>query len=112
MWREFGLENKIHLVNWDTLCKPTAMGGVSLHKASLMNMALLTKLAWRVLTQRETVWCKVLREKYLWNNEGGAWLVDKQRASKVWKGIVWGADVLRMGARWSFGDRKSILFFA
>lgn len=65
VWGEFRSERKTHLLNWDILCRPKAMGGVGLRKASLLNRALLTKLAWRVLNQKETIWCKVLREKYL-----------------------------------------------
>lgn len=85
---EFAIKKKIRLVNWDTLCKPMAMGGIGLCKASLMNRALLTTLAWRVLTQTEAIWCKVLREKCLWSSEGGAWFPDMQRASKVCRGVV------------------------
>lgn len=35
---------------------------------------------------------------------------DKQRASKIWKGTVWGAAILNMGARRSLGDGRSISF--
>lgn len=33
-------------------------------KAKLINLALLAKLGWRVITCEEEVWCRVLRAKY------------------------------------------------
>lgn len=64
-------EKKIHLVNWETLCKPKSLGGVGLRKACLMNKALLSKLAWRVLIKKEAIGCKILRKKYLRSKGGG-----------------------------------------
>lgn len=34
---------KIHIINWEQLCKPTKLGGMGLKKAGLMNMAFLAK---------------------------------------------------------------------
>lgn len=45
VWREMSTGKKVHLVNWDIMCKSKELGGVGLRKSSLMNKALLSKLA-------------------------------------------------------------------
>lgn len=40
MWRIIG---GLHLVNWDTVCQPKAIGGLGIKKASYMNQAMLAK---------------------------------------------------------------------
>lgn len=85
---EWSNEKKIHLVNWDILTKPKRMEGVRLRKASLMNHALLSKLAWRVLSDKDAIGCKIVREKYLRFNKGEATVAEKQKTNKIWKGTV------------------------
>lgn len=34
-------QRKLHLLNWDMICKPIEMWGIGLRKASLLNKALL-----------------------------------------------------------------------
>lgn len=81
------------------LYKPKPFGGVDLRKAAWMNQALLVRLAWRILTKESDFWCKMLRRKYCGNPDDGIIFRDRQRASKTWKGVVWGLDLLRLGAR-------------
>lgn len=55
-------------------------------------MALLTKIAWRMLLNLDTLWSKVLWKKY------GSPLVEKQwktNVSHLWKGIILGASILK-----------------
>lgn len=66
------------------------MGGVGLRKASTMNKSLLAKLAWRVVTEDDAIWCNVLREKYGLSRGDGFEFTEKQRDSRIWKGVVWG----------------------
>lgn len=44
-------KRSIHLLNWDTLCKSKADGGAGLQRSEHMNKAMLSKLAWRMLTE-------------------------------------------------------------
>lgn len=87
------------------------MGGIGLKKARLMNRALLAKLIQRVITKEGETWCKVLKVKYGSRRIEGIQFIDKQRASRVRKGIVWGPELLREGLRWSLGNGKCIRFW-
>lgn len=60
---------------------------------------MLAKLAWRVLSFSDELWREVLCAKYQVKKEDGANFVVKHNASQIWKGLVWGAELLRKGLR-------------
>lgn len=84
--------------------------GANLKAARLMNWALMVKLAWRMLTCGE-LWCDVLRSKYGLDAETRPHFNDKSRSSQVWKGIIWGSELLREGLRWEVHNGERTLFW-
>lgn len=76
--------------------------------AKITNMAMLAKLGWRVLTQTEVVWCKLLRLKYGTHEEDCMQLRVRHRASHIWKGITWSSSLFRSGLKGRVGDRRMI----
>lgn len=52
IWGSSAERRKIHLINWDVVCRLKERGGLGVRKSEAMNKALLAKLAWRVLTQK------------------------------------------------------------
>lgn len=58
---------------------------------------MLAKLAWRLLTCGGKTWCEVLKTKYGVKVEDGAHLRARQRASQFWRGVLWGAELLKQG---------------
>lgn len=66
-------------INWGWEVLFWEGGGVGfLRKAAIMYKYLLAKLAWGVLTQRNFIWCKVLREKYRMRGENGVQFIETQ----------------------------------
>jgi hypothetical protein len=63
-WEASGPKRKYHLVNWPTVCRPKAMGGLGLLNTKKMNIALLVKWIWRLYQDEETIWARLLRAKY------------------------------------------------
>ena len=55
---------KIHHVNWDTVTRDKMEGGLGIRKMRETNRAILTKLSWRALHQKESLWVRVLSNKY------------------------------------------------
>lgn len=56
-----------------------------------MNQSMLVKLAWRVMTETDQLWKKILKHKY------GSPLLDQVwnwERSHIWRGILYGAQTL------------------
>lgn len=83
-----------------TLCRPKKCGGANLRMAKDMNQAMLAKLAWHVLTCSGELWREVLCAKYKVKIEDGAHFAYKQGSSQIWRGVCWGAELMRKGLRW------------
>ncbi|CAM8979009.1 unnamed protein product [Rhodiola kirilowii] len=78
-------------------------GGLGLKRLELMNLALLAKQGWRIMTKRELLVSKIFQAKYF----PGMRLVEAQignRPSYAWRGIMEAADIIRHGAEWVDGE--------
>lgn len=71
--------------------------GVNLKSARIMNMALLAKLGWRMISNMDELWSRVHRSKYGVKEDDGAHSKEMQRCSHIWQGLVWGSELLPMG---------------
>lgn len=47
-----------------SVCLSKHFGGIGIRDLSTMNMALLTKLAWRIIIQRDTLLAKIIHAEY------------------------------------------------
>lgn len=69
-----------------------------------MKKAFLAKLGWRILTCGEEAWCKLLRAKYGFVDDGLAVFKLRQRSSNMWQGIIWSSYLLHSGLRWKVNN--------
>lgn len=53
----------------------------------------------------------VLRAKYGVREEVGLAMKVKQKSSQIWKGVLWGAELLHKGVRWTVGNGKAVVFW-
>lgn len=95
---------KISLVNWETVCKPKFNGGLGFHSASLTNKAYMLKLGWRMLSDPNALWSKVLRGKYLNGGEVVFSNSKKSNLSPTWKAILDTSATLPHNTAWSIGN--------
>ncbi|XP_008231741.1 PREDICTED: uncharacterized protein LOC103330914 [Prunus mume] len=103
---------KVHLVNWETVCKSTCVGGLGVKKAAWMNQALLAKSGWRLLHNDKGLWAKVLKAKYLKNCDMLSVNEHKFRnCSSSRRGVLFGAKLLPSDVKWRVGSGDSILFW-
>ena len=86
IWGQQEGRDKIHLINWNTICKPKEEGGLGIRKMEAMNKAFIMKLAWGML-QENSLWVQFLKDKYLSSNRGGGHPVATSRDSVLWKFI-------------------------
>lgn len=107
LWGDRNNHKKVHLLNWDKVCRTKEAGGLGLRKARDNNAALLTKLGWKILTDHNKLWCRVLQDKYLRRHSIYNWPMER-RASHVWKSICRYRDILRQGVKWNVGNGAHI----
>lgn len=112
VWGDTTEHRKIHLINWEILCRPKERGGFGLKRAEGMNKALLAKLGWRLLTQGEDLWAKMIRKKYGVSLDGPVTFKSRQRASLTWRGLQWVEELRRKDLRWRLGDGRRIHFWS
>jgi len=68
-------------VDWNFVCLRKEVGGLGVRRIREFNSALLGKWCWRWLTEKESLWYRVLAAKY--GEEGGR-LVDGGRLDSAW----------------------------
>lgn len=64
IWGSNDEQRKTHLIAWETLQKPVQHGGIGIRSAKQANAAFLTKLGWRILSEPNALWSRVIRAKY------------------------------------------------
>jgi hypothetical protein len=55
----------LSLKSWDSLCIPKALGGLGIRKMREVNLALISKLGWKILSNSGSLWVTQLQGKYL-----------------------------------------------
>lgn len=103
--------HKVHLCQWDLVCRPKGKGGLGFKKSHNMNQALLAKVGWRLLQKDTSLWAKIFEAKYL---KGHSILdlkmTSRQGSSSTWKGILFGAELLNKGLIWRLGKGDRVNF--
>ncbi|GMP33310.1 hypothetical protein CsSME_00006692 [Camellia sinensis var. sinensis] len=82
LWGDLERRKKIHLVNWKQVCKAKQTEGLGLRRVENQNLALLAKLDWKINSEKDTTWTKILRGKYLHNHSFSNWPTNK-KASQI-----------------------------
>lgn len=113
LWGDTTEKKKIHLLNWNKVCKPKANGGLGLKKTADMNSAMLAKTSWRIVQKDEGLWCQVFAKKYLQHHS----ILDGNYrkhvgSSSTWNSVLHGAKLLRDGLYWRIGNGNSIKFWS
>ena len=91
------------MVSWKKIAKSKREGGLSLHAAKAKNIALLAKLNWRLKTETNALWAKVLNHKYRVARKVTNAHFKPQSCSNIWFTIRKGKAVLNRGSKWVVG---------
>lgn len=65
IWGDTAEKKRFHAVKWETILKPKASGGLGLRNLKVMNSACLMKIRWKLLSDSDDLWCKVLKGIYM-----------------------------------------------
>ncbi|KAM6541182.1 hypothetical protein CsatB_005629 [Cannabis sativa] len=106
-WGSTKDKHQIHWGNWDKLCKDKWFGGMGFRDLEDFNQALLSKQGWKLVTNPNSLFAQVLKALYYPNSE---FLTAGLRncCSNIWRGIIWGRELILKGSRWRVTDGNKI----
>ena len=55
LWGDTEEKKKVHLINWDTVCKSKEKDGLGLKKTRVNNLATLSKLGWNIKATKDNL---------------------------------------------------------
>ncbi|OMO58103.1 hypothetical protein CCACVL1_25585 [Corchorus capsularis] len=110
---------KMHLVEWNVVCKPKEKGGLGIVDLHVRNRALLNKWLWRFADDRQALSRQLIVDKYGLDSRDLFPKIDcPSRYSKLWLGILKPligndsfASTLKSGIQLCFGDGNNIKFW-
>lgn len=94
------------MVSWDKIVKSKEEGGLGIQEARANNIALLSKLNWRMYHEQDALWTKVILNKYCSYLRIRSRDPEKLSSSPNWKAISLAFPIFKKGIAW--GDWKWI----
>lgn len=98
------------LVNCDTVCKGKDFGGLGIRSTNRNNIALLSKLGWKVSSETSPFWIQAPKAKYLKSCSLKDYSLNKP-ASHIWKAINKIKDLIAVNTKWAVGRGSNISFW-
>ncbi|XP_024164131.1 uncharacterized mitochondrial protein AtMg00310-like [Rosa chinensis] len=106
-WGSITDQKKIHWKKWDDLCHAKEVGGLGFRSFSEFNMSMLSKQAWRVVSNPETLIAQLYKARYF--PDGSFWNATEHASpSYSWRSIFATRDLLRDGSIWQIRDGVSV----
>ncbi|XP_056688407.1 uncharacterized protein [Spinacia oleracea] len=109
-WNQSKSGNALPLIAWNKVCQPKDQGGLGLRRTYPLNRAFIAKLGWKILTDENNLWAKIMRKKYLQNTNFFS-AKRKIKDSPIWISILNQREILRKGIRWKIGNGNHINFW-
>ncbi|WJX31200.1 hypothetical protein P8452_19654 [Trifolium repens] len=81
-------------IKWDVVCLPKKKGGLGVRDVRVVNISLLAKWRWRLLSDDNTIWKEVIKAKYGEGVIGKTLLEDEFRPRNS---SLWWKDVCSIG---------------
>jgi hypothetical protein len=106
-WGDEEEQKHMHWKAWWKLCIPKKSGGMGFRDLQSFNLSMLAKQVWRLLSEPDSLWARVLRVKYYPNGR----LLNanpKSGSSFTWQSILAWLDCFKKGCIWRVGDGSKI----
>jgi hypothetical protein len=102
LWSGLSKRRRISWVKWSDICKPKKEGGLGIRDLRVVNLSLLAKWRWKLLSDEEDVWKNVIIAKYGQNVLGNARLDDGDVGNLA---FPWWRDLCRLDkGEWWFNQ--------
>lgn len=110
LWSKNGDTRGFNLVKWSNVIAPKRYGSLGLRSARLNNVALMGKLLWNLMQEKDKLWVQVLNQKYV--KDQSVWsCMATPRSSVTWRGIVKVRDQLHEGFELKLGAGSSSIWY-
>jgi hypothetical protein len=86
----------LSLKSWNFLCLPKDQGGMGFRLMKDINISLITKLGWKILSNHDCLWVSLFKEKYV--KYGSLISCPLGSGSYVWNGIKSIVPLLKLGS--------------
>ena len=96
------------MVGWGKIIKSKEEGGLGIQAARAKNIALLSKLNWRMYHEQDALWTKVLLNKYCSNSRARSKDPEKLPSSPNWKALNLGFPIFKKGIWWGIGNGHGV----
>ncbi|XP_061999011.1 uncharacterized mitochondrial protein AtMg00310-like [Rosa rugosa] len=97
----------IHWKKWASLGLPKSQGGLGFRNIADFNVALLAKQAWRLHSNPEALWVRVLKSRYF--PAGSFWDAGRGCSpSWAWSSLLEGRSLLSAGSLWCIGSGATV----
>jgi hypothetical protein len=91
-----GKTHNLSLKSWSSLCLPKDQGGMGFRLMKDINISLITKLGWKILSNHDCLWVSLFKEKYI--KYGSLISCPLGLGSYVWNGIKSIVPLLKLGS--------------
>lgn len=109
-WWSNTKEGCIYWKKWQHLCQPKSEGGMGFRDLIKFNQALLAKQGRRLIQNSDSLLGKKMKAKYFPNSSFFNASLG-HNPSYVWRSLIWGRELLKIGLRWGVGSGSSIRAF-
>jgi hypothetical protein len=107
-WQGANEDFKYHMVRWEVVCRPKKFGGLGLINTFIFNKCLMTKWIWKIYSQRESLWVRILKAKYM--RHGDFFRSSGRNGSQFWKSLHCVKHLFKWGTIHKVGNGKLTQF--
>ena len=108
LWGSTNEKRRMHMVGWNKIVKSKEEGGLGIQEGRAKNIALLSKLNWRMYQEQETPWAKVILSKYCSSSRVRLRDSEKLPSSPNWKAINLDFPTFKKGIFWGIGNGSGV----
>lgn len=108
IWGDSLEKKHLHYIRWCILTKDKRFGGLGLRNLPIMNKACLAKLGWKLKTNNTSLWCRLMKSKYISRYLNSGSFIAKASDSYMWKMIVDLRPKLDSMSYWEVGNNLTI----
>jgi hypothetical protein len=102
-WSQQDKENKMHWISWRKLIKSKGQGGLGFRDIHAFNIAMLSRQAWRLIQNPDSLCATILKAKYY----PDCHILEAKpcvNMSYTWRSILHGIELVKEGVIWCIGD--------